>query len=141
MFRSVSITFKDQKSAELYGHQAEVTDNDFASKSDLKDRVHQVFEHFECPNCGGHKVKGDNIIAEIGKVTMFEEVHKKGMFGKGKYVNEKSGTYWRLYNLYPQPSGILQSAGYLRCKDCKWELKGAKGVKWVSVNDIMNGRL
>lgn len=139
MFHSVKVTFENQKAAELHGSQAEVLQNDFVSRSDLKDRVQQLLDRFECPNCGGHKVKGDNIVAEIGQVTMFREVQRKGFFGGNKFVNEKAGTYWRLYNLYPRPSGFLQSAGYLQCKDCKWEIKGAKGVKWVSINDVMNG--
>ncbi len=98
-----------------------------------------MFKNYQCPNCGGHRIEGDKVVVEIGKVRFFKEVYKKGFWG-GKHVDKHDRDVFRVYNIYLEPSGFLSFAGYIRCKSCKWEQKGAKGIKWLSLNDIANGR-
>lgn len=134
----ISFDYKEQETKEEHGSNAYLTDSDFANKKELKSTIKDLFKNYQCPNCGGHRMTGNGVIVEFGKVRFFQEVEKKGLFGS-KWVNEHDTDVYRLYNIYLEPSGFLSSAGYIRCKSCKWEQKGGKGIKWMSINDIING--
>ena len=136
---SISYSFKDMPVEELYGDLAIESSNDFSSMKELKQTIKDIFSEYACPNCGGHRVEGNKVIVEIGKIRMFKEVKKEGFFGS-KYVDKHDRDVYRIYNIYLEPSGFLSFAGYIQCKSCKWEEKGAKGIKWLSVNDITKGR-
>ena len=136
---SISFYYKDKSTEELHGQNAVEGHNDFPSKKELKNTIKAIFKNYTCPKCGGHRIDGDKVVVEIGKVSMFKEEQKKGFFGS-KFVDKHEKDVYRVHNIYLESSGFLSSAGYLRCKSCKWEQKGAKGVKWLSLNDIANGR-
>jgi predicted nucleic-acid-binding Zn-ribbon protein len=134
----ISFQYKDKPTEELYGNSAIEESGDFSSEKELKNTIKNIFKNYQCPSCGGHKMDGDNVIVEKGKVKFFKEVKKDGFFGS-KYVNTHDRDVWRVYNIYLKPSGFLSFAGYIKCKSCGWEEKGQKGVRWLSINDIQNG--
>ena len=134
----ISFEYKEQSVEQAHGSNAFMTDNDFEDKKSLKAAIKEVFKHYQCPDCGGHRMTGSGVIVEFGKVKFFQEVEKKGLLGR-KWVTQHDRDVYRLYNIYLESSGFLSSAGYIRCKSCKWEQKGGKGIKWMSINDIMNG--
>ena len=135
---SISFNYKDKPTEEAHGNNAKEGSNDFSSEKELKRTIKNLFKNYQCPSCGGHKMDGDSVIVEKGKVKFFQEVKKKGFFGS-KFVTKHNRDIWRVYNIYLKPSGFLSFAGYIRCKSCKWEEKGQKGVRWLSMNDIRNG--
>lgn len=137
----ISYSFEEKDTQKLYGSHAVDNSCDFSTKGALKKYIKEYFKNYTCPSCGGHQVDGEKIIVEIGKVKLFKEVKKGGFFGKSKFKNEHFKDSYRVYNIQIESSGFLKFAGYLRCKSCGWEQKGEKGVRWLSVNDIMNGRL
>ena len=133
--------FEEQKIQEAHGSQAIAGSNDFSSKKEMKRAVKRLFKTYQCPNCGGHRTDGNSVVVKIGKVKLFKEKIKKGIFGK-KYVHKRVGDLWRVYDIYLESSGflsILSPSGYIRCKSCNWQQKGGKGVRWLSVNDVMEG--
>lgn len=135
----INYFYKEKDTEELHGNNAVVGNYDFNTKKELKARVKQVIKNYACPSCGGHRVDGDKLVVEIGKVRFYKETYKKGFFG-GKYTEKHQKDMFRIYGIYLQASGFLSFAGYLKCKSCGWEQKGAKGVQWLSLNDIANGR-
>lgn len=136
----VSYSFEEKETQELHGNHSIDGDNDFSTKRALKKYVKGVFKNYSCPSCGGHRVDGERITVEIGKIKFFKEIKKNGFFRKVKFVNKHYKDSYRIYNIKIESGGFLKFAGYLRCKSCGWEQKGAKGVRWLSINDVMNGR-
>lgn len=136
---SISFNYDEKPSKEIYGNSHAGEGKDFSSMKELKIYIRSMFKSYTCPNCGGHKIDGDKIIVEIGKIRFFKEVEKKGFFGI-KYTNKHDGDIYRVFNIHLKPSGFLSFAGYIRCNSCKWEQKGKKGVRWVSVHDALNGK-
>ena len=92
---------------------------------------------FICPECNGHKIKGEDVEIKYGKVNIHQEVEKKGLFGGVKYSNQKVDTIIRLYSMEPRRGKFLTSQGYIKCKSCQWEVKGGSEIKWMSINDIL----
>ncbi len=135
----ISYSYKEEPVKELHGSNAIEERNDFQEKKELKKAIKIIFEEYECPNCGGHRISGNKVIVSIGKVKFFKEECKKGFFGK-KYVSRNYKDIFRVYSIYLEPSSFLNPAGYIKCKSCNWKEQGAKGVKWLSINDIANGR-
>jgi len=129
--------YKIIETQELYGNNAIEQNGDYSTKKELKSAMDSFLENYACPNCGGHRMAG-SIIVEIGEVEFFEEVLKKGFFSK-KLITQKFKTIWRVYHTYLKPSGFLSSAGSIWCKSCSWEEKGAKGIRWLSIDDVRNG--
>ena len=140
----IDYSFKEKPEQEAHGLQAVMGDHDFDSKGDLKEAIKRHFADYACPQCGGHRIEGDKIVVEIGKLRLFREEKRQRLFGllADKYVVKHEKDVWRMYGLFLESSGFLSSAGYLRCKSCKWEVKGNKGtqVVWYSISDILNGR-
>lgn len=136
---SISFTYEDKSTEEAHGSNAIETSNDFSSEKELKKTIKNLFKNYQCPSCGGHKMDGDNIIVEKGKIKFYQEVQKKGFFGGNKFVTKHERDIWRVYNIYLKPSGFLSFAGHIKCKSCKWEEKGQKGIRWLSMNDIRSG--
>jgi len=137
----ISFNYKEKADEEAHGVNAVAGSNDFSSKKELKQAVKTLFEKYQCPNCGGHRIEGNGVIVEIGKMKFFHEELKKGFFGS-KHVEKHIKDVWRVHNIYLELSGMfsfLSPAGYIRCKSCKWESKGGKGVRWLSINDIRKG--
>jgi len=96
---------------------------------------------YSCPTCGGKKVVGENIEVSFAKIYMYRQVEKKGLFGRKKFVDELNDEVYRLYDITLKTGGFLDLAGYIRCKSCKWEIKGDSRVQWLSINDIKNNLL
>ena len=134
----ISLTFKEKETEEAHGDQAEEGEYDFNSKKELKNNVKGNFEHYECPECGGRRVTGNDVIIEFCKIRFFQQESKKGLFGV-KYIDKHTKDVWRLNNIYLEPSSFLQSAGYIRCKSCQWEQKGEKGYTLISIHDLFTG--
>lgn len=141
----IDYSFKEKPVIEAHGYNAVMGENDFSSKSDLKNAIKSLFNNFKCPSCGGHRIEGDKINVEIGKVKFFQEEKRKRLFGLlgETHVEKHEKDIWRLYGVFFESSGFLSSAGYIKCKSCKWEEKGNKGssIQWYSINDILNGKL
>lgn len=138
----ISFALEEKETEKLHGNQVYETDNDFSSKSELKDSIKQLLRDFTCPECGGHKVKGSGVMVEMGKVRMYREVEKKGLFGGTKYAEEHIKDVWRVYGVGLRSGAFLgPDPGILKCKNCDWEEKGGKGYKLVSVKDIFSGNL
>jgi len=135
----ISFEYENRQTKELHGNNAIEENYDFSTEKELKKTIKRIFKNYQCPNCGGHKMDGNRLIVEIGKIKFFREVIEKGFFGS-KYVSKHDKDVWRIYNIYLKRSGFLTPAGFIRCKSCKWEEKGAKGIKWVSIDDVRNGR-
>ncbi|CAN2044177.1 conserved hypothetical protein [Candidatus Magnetomoraceae bacterium gMMP-1] len=136
----INFHYKTRATEEKHGKNAIESSSDFSSKKDLKNAIKHAFNNFECPICGGHRMDSSKIIVEIGKVRFFKQVKKKGLFGS-KYVDKHDRNVYRIHRIYLEPSAFLSPAGYIRCKSCKWEEKGGKSLKWLSINDVINGRL
>ena len=133
----INPTYKIMERQRLYGSNAIEENQDMSTKKELITAMNNFFENYACPSCGGHRMRG-NIIVEIAEIEFFREILKKGFFGK-KIVTEKFKTVWRVQHTYLKPSGFLSYAGRIWCQSCGWEEKGAKGIRWVSINDIRNG--
>lgn len=140
----IDYSFQEKPEQEAHGLQAVMGDNDFLSKGELKETIKRHFADYACPQCGGHRIEGDKIVVEIGRLRFFREEKRKRLFGLlgDKYVETHEKDVWRVYRIYLESSGFLSSAGYLRCKSCKWEVKGSKGaqIAWYSIDDILKGR-
>lgn len=141
----IRFRYEKKPTEEAHGNNAVERSCDFSSKKELKKAVKNGFENFQCPNCGGHRMESDKLVVEFGKVRFFKEVRKRGLFGFGKkYVEKHVRDVYRIHRIYLEPRGalgFLTPAGYIRCKSCKWEEKGGKSVRWLSIDDVMNGRL
>jgi len=133
----INPTYKIIETQKLYGNNAIGQNGDHSTLKELKSAMSKFLENYSCPNCGGHRVNG-NLIVEIGEIEFFEEVWKKGFFGK-KLITNKFKTAWRVQSSYLKPSAFLSSAGRIWCKSCGWEEKGAKGIRWLSINDVRSG--
>lgn len=129
--------YKIIETEKLYGNNAIESNNDFSTKKELKSSMDNFFENYPCPNCGGQRMTG-NLIVEINEVNFFQEVWKKSFFSK-KLVTEKFKSTWRVHSTYLKPSGFLSYAGRIWCQSCDWEEKGAKGIRWLSIDDIRSG--
>ena len=132
---SINPLYKIIQTEELYGTNAIERNNDFSTKKELIKAMDNFFKNYACPNCDGHRMEG-SIIVEIGEVEFFEEVWKKGFFGKKTLITQKFKSVWRVQHTYLKVSGFLSSAGRTLCKSCSWEERGAKGIRWLSINDI-----
>jgi len=136
---SIKLEYEEEDVKEAHGAQAVRGDTDFSSKKELKGFVENMFESFQCPNCGGHQVSG-RINVKLGKVKFFQEELTKSFWGSKKYVNRHVEDIWRVYDVYLKPGGFLTSAGNLECKSCKWNMRGITSkVVWYSLNDIFSG--
>lgn len=133
----ISPEYKIIETERLHGNNAIENSSDFTTKKELKDSMEKFLDNYPCPNCGGQRVFG-SIIVEICEVKFFQEVWKKGFFGK-KLVTEKFNSTWRVSSTYLRPSAFLSHAGEIWCKSCDWQEKGAKGIRWLSINDVRNG--
>lgn len=138
----ISISYNEEETQESHGSQAIEEKGDFSSKKELKKSIKSRFKSFTCPNCNGHRITGDGVVIDFGKVKFFKEEHKKGIFGS-KYVSKNTGNVYRIYSIYLESGGFFSSAGYIRCKSCQWEVKGNKKNKtrWVSINDVLRGNI
>ena len=121
LFSDVEIKWVENDTVELTGSRAVRERHDRENKGDLKKLVEHRVENAQCPECGG-KLKG-KYTAYIGKVKLFDEHQKKGMFGKAKTVSKHRETLWRLHSFQPQK---------LKCKSCKEEFLGRRMVEELS---------
>jgi Zn-finger nucleic acid-binding protein len=140
---SIGYAYKEKATQDLHETQAVAGAQDYASKKALKTAVTRHVEALQCPECGGHQLDGNKVTVEIGKVRFFQEEVKNGWFGSKKYVNRHVRDVWRFYRIYLEPSGFLgflTPAGYVRCKNCKWRIKGGASMHWVSLGDVMKGK-
>ena len=137
---SVRFFYKEMDDEELHGDQVYSLKNYFHSKKELKKEIKSSLNSFSCPSCGGHRISGNNGVVEIGKVRLYREKKKRGLFGT-KYVEENYQTVYRVYGIYLKPGGFLDPAGWARCNSCGWEEKGGKKksrVRWMSINEVIN---
>lgn len=133
----IKFEYKEKDMKEVHGRTETRGNTDYNKKTELKKEIKNIFKNYECPNCGGHRVNGDGVVVEIGRVRFFREVKKKGMFGT-KYVDKHDRDVYRIYTIYLESDGFLSAAGYLRCKSCKWEQKGKKKTQVKLRIDSLN---
>ncbi len=126
---------------------------DFDSWGELKTTLKQYLKDYQCTTCKGHQCKGRDVNVLVRKVDLYREVEKTGFFGGKKKVDEFVKTAWRVEGVTLKQKdggfGILsdETEGYITCtrKGCGWKIsggtkeKGDSGVRWVSINDILNG--
>ena len=134
----VSFSLKYTGTRELYNDQAFETHLDYESDSRLRAGMTRFFSDFSCPNCGGHKIDGSGVIVKYGEVKLYREVQKKGFFGGTSWENKHWKTTRRVEDLELENGGFLSSAGYLKCRDCKWRIQGgSSSVEWISIRDLI----
>lgn len=135
---SVSFSLHFTDTTELHNNHAFETQSDFESESRVRAGVTRFFSNYACPSCGGHKIDGGGIIVKYGKVKLYREEQKKGFFGGISYENKLWKTTYRVQDIQLENGGFLSSAGYLKCRDCKWRIEGgSSSTQWLSINDII----
>ena len=125
---SIRFEYKEKAMEEIHGNKFSKASKEYSKKSELKKDIKSIMKNYECPKCGGHRINGERVVVEIGKVRLFREEKKEGIF-RTKYIEKHDRDIYQVYNVYLESGGFLSSAGYLRCKSCKWEQKGRKGTQ------------
>lgn len=117
---NIKYNLEERKVDKAFIHKSLDEDRCFKSRMVLEKTIRLLFKKIECPDCGGHIISGNKVVIEIGKVKLYKEIKKKGVFGT-KIKESYLRTIYFLYRIDLSPGGIILSGGFLKCKFCKWE--------------------
>lgn len=117
---AIKIKYKLEKSIEVHGDQVEHLEETFDSEDEVKAALQEAYSGTCCPECSSHQFEANNFIVPYAKASIYREVVKKGFFGS-KYENEHVADTWIALDPYLNHGGMFD-AGYLRCKNCGWEV-------------------